>query len=476
MLEQNFRRKFHVLTSTSVGFIITLSTRKLKLDVICFITFCKYSPIIFINSPKHTAMLTRKDFQYLKDPSKESIVILLLRKATHWFAAFALIITLFLTGCKKDIDDFHPFDKYLVFSGKIGDFKKEQLDKRFNVKSGRGYLAAFDQYDISVYKIVYKTKYVNDSLVLASGCVIIPKNAPAASLLSMEHGDILSNDALAPSNYSNVNTVANTAYYEGSAAASSGYITILPDYLGYGASKNLIHPPSHRSSLATSCVDMIRASKELLRDLHQPMTNKLYLAGYSEGGFANLSLQKYIEEQHIPFNVRAASSGGAPSEISKIAQYVFNYPSDPGSVKNYLAVILFYNAYYPQLRRPLNAYLQEPYATEIQTQGLENVDINVSLNTILNSRFVAGINTGADVAFISALEDNDVYDWKPKAPLQLYHGTNDEVVPFFNSQDAYQAMTARRGNVQFIPLPGLNHDEAIAPFIEGTFAFFKAHP
>ncbi|MGN6618516.1 MAG: lipase family protein [Ilyomonas sp.] len=421
-------------------------------------------------------MLTRKILLQKDKLMKPFSTILFFKNSIRLITTFALIGSLFFSSCKKIIDNVHPFNQYLVYSEKIGDFTKQQLDERFNPKTGRSYLIPYDQYDISVYKIVYKTKYVNDSTVFASGAVILPKNAPTPSLLSMEHGDILNVDALAPSHYAKTNTPANSAYYEGSAAASSGYITILPDYLGYGISNDLIHPPSHRESLATSCTDMIFAAKEFLRFLHQPSTNKLYLAGYSEGGFANLSLQKYIQNHHLPLNVMAASSGGAPSHISKIAQYIFNYPSDPGSVKNYLAVILFYNAYYPHLSRPLSAYLQEPYATEIQKKGLENVTINASLNTILNPTFVAGINSGTDVAFINALKDNDVYDWKPIAPLQLYHGTNDIVIPFFNSQDAYTAMTARGGNVQFIPLPGLGHDEAIEPFVEGTLAFFKANP
>jgi pimeloyl-ACP methyl ester carboxylesterase len=182
-------------------------------------------------------------------------------------------------------------------------------------------------------------------------------------------------------------------------------------------------------------------------------------------------------KEHLTFKVKAASAGGAPAHVTKIAQYIFNYPSDPGSVKNYLAVILFYNSYYPQLRRPVSAYLQEPYATDVQNNGLANATINASLNTILNPAFVTGINTGTDKAFLSALADNDVYDWKPKVPLRLYHGTHDFIVPYFNSEDAYKAMLARGAtNVELVTLTGLGHDEAIEPYVLGSVQFFKAHP
>jgi len=100
------------------------------------------------------------------------------------------LITLFSSGCIKEHTNIHLFDKYLVSSTKIGDFTKEQLDDRYNDKTGLGYLAALDKYTISVYSIIYKTKYINDSVILASGCIIIPKNAPAPAMISMEHGGL----------------------------------------------------------------------------------------------------------------------------------------------------------------------------------------------------------------------------------------------------------------------------------------------
>jgi len=121
--------------------------------------------------------------------------------------------------------------------------------------------------------------------------------------------------------------------------------------------------------------------------------------------------------------------------------------------------------------------LKEPYATDVQNNGIANATINTSLNNILNPGFVNGINTGTDQGFIAALADNDVYDWKPVAPLRLYHGTNDITVPYFNSLDTYNAMIARGAtNVELVTLPGLDHDQAIKPYILGTVQYFKEHP
>ena len=63
------------------------------------------------------------------------------------------------------------------------------------------------------------------------------------------------------------------------------------------------------------------------------------------------------------------------------------------------------------------------------------------------------------------------------APLRLYHGTADITIPYFNSEDAYNAMSARgAANVELVPLTGLDHDAAIQPYVSGSVEFFKAHP
>ena len=43
-----------------------------------------------------------------------------------------------------------------------------------------------------------------------------------------------------------------------------------------------------------------------------------------------------------------------------------------------------------------------------------------------------------------ALRDNDRYNWKPQAPVFLHHGTHDDIVPFFCTQMAYEAMRKPR--------------------------------
>jgi dipeptidyl aminopeptidase/acylaminoacyl peptidase len=88
---------------------------------------------------------------------------------------------------------------------------------------------------------------------------------------------------------------------------------------------------------------------------------------------------------------------------------------------------------------------------------------------------VKGIADGTDTGFLNAVKDNDVFDWKPKTPTRLYHGTADQLVFYFNSQNAVNAMKARGAtNVELIPIPGKDHGTAIQDFLLGTYQFFSS--
>jgi hypothetical protein len=84
-------------------------------------------------------------------------------KSTSRLTLLALLITFLSAGCRKECIDNDKHNQYLVSSTKIGDFTKEQLDARYNNKTELAYLNKLNKYSISVYKIVYKTKFINDS-------------------------------------------------------------------------------------------------------------------------------------------------------------------------------------------------------------------------------------------------------------------------------------------------------------------------
>lgn len=377
-------------------------------------------------------------------------------------------VLLFLTSCTRDDNPSKPENDYLLESSVVTELSKEQISQQLSGLSPL--IAGFVRNGVKVYRITYKTKNTDGSDITASGALILPVTTQPAAMVSVQHGTITS-DNQAPSNFA-ANSEAATA---GALFGALGYIIAYPDYIGYGASKDLPHPYEHRASLASSTLDMLRAAREFLKEQSEVVWDeRLFVAGYSEGGYATMCLQKKIEEEAASeFNLKASSCGAGAYDKTAFMKYLVNTPTHgiSGFNRSYLWVTLTYNRIYG-LNRPASAFFKEPYASQIQQQG-ENAPIPVSFNTIFTDSFIKGINEGTDTGFLNAVADNNVYDWKPRTPTQLYHGTADRLVFYFNSKNAYDAMIKRGAtSVTLIPIQGGDHDTSLSDFLLGTLTFF----
>jgi hypothetical protein len=288
--------------------------------------------------------------------------------------------------------------------------------------------------------------------------------------VSEQHGTIRQ-DSEAPS-YFNPNTEAELV---GTFLASSGYIVALPDYLGYGTSNTMPHPYIHKATLASASLDMIRASREFLsKNASTLWNNKLFIAGYSEGGFATMALQKKIEEETgSEFNLVASSSGAGPHNVTNFMNTLITQPTSGIASNNtlYLWVLDTYNRVY-KINRKWTDYVKEPFATQLTNVGVLQTSVNQSLNLVFTDGFKNGITNKSDATFLNAVKDNDIFDWKPRTPLRLYHGDADNTVFFSNSQTAFDAMKARGASVELIRLQGKDHGTALTDFLLGTFQWF----
>ena len=374
------------------------------------------------------------------------------------------------TGCKPSAgeDPAPPAEmRTLVNSSLIGEYSTAQLRSRFTGATAA--LQLFVRYGIKAYRLEYTTTDTDGKTIKASGALIVPNATTAVPMLSMQHGTITS-DSDAPSNFQS----NSEAYTYGSVFASQGYIIAAPDYIGYGASKNLPHTYEHRNGLATASLDMLRAAKEFLNSQNINWDKRLFIAGYSEGGYATMALQKKIEEETTSeFNLIASSCGAGAYDKPAFMRQIINQTTTGVDYVNrlYVWVLLTYNRVYG-LNRPMTYYFKEPYASQVAARGVD-ASINVSLNQAFTDSFKQAINAGTDKEFLAAVQDNDIHDWKPRTPTRLYHGTADEIVSFLNSQNAADAMKKRGAtNVQLIPVQGGTHGSSIVEFILGTYDFF----
>jgi fermentation-respiration switch protein FrsA (DUF1100 family) len=398
------------------------------------------------------------------------------RWARLTFLLWLGVSSAFSFGCSKDTatpdtapsTPSEPAGTHLIGSTLIGEYSTATLASRV---SGIPLVGALAKYPIRVYKLTYTTQNTDGKQVTASGALLVPVTTQALPLLSYQHGTISpSSESMAPSYYSSSSEV----YSAVSVLASTGYIVSAPDYIGYGASKSLPHPYEHAASLASTSLDMLRAAREFCQRENVKLNQKNFLLGYSEGGFATLALHKLMEEKAAgEFTVTASAPGAGAYHKSAFAKYIMNSTQPLNFLSSYVWVLDTYNRVYG-LNRPATYYFKEPYATQLAANPLSPVSQQV--RELFTDPLRQAVLNNTDQALTSTFTSNDIYDWKPKAPLALFHGTADDYVPFFNSQDAYNAMQARGAKqVELYPIQGGNHFTSAAAYTLQAFAFISQY-
>ncbi len=246
--------------------------------------------------------------------------------------------------------------------------------------------------------------------------------------------------------------------------ASTGFVVAMPDYIGYGASGTLEHPYEHRVSLAAACNDMLLATLEFLETKE---IEEIYLMGYSEGGYATLSTQQLIESQNN-ISLKAVFPAAGAYNKTAFTKTILQKDEDLKFIDTYLWVLDVYNRMYSSLNHPWSAYVNAPYdqmlaslsvlnGETISTVLLETKMLEQNPQKLFKEEFINGIVEGTDTAFLEVLADNDLLNWTPRAPLYMYHGTEDDYVYPLNTISTVEKLTYLGGNVSYIPLEEKDH-------------------
>jgi pimeloyl-ACP methyl ester carboxylesterase len=322
--------------------------------------------------------------------------------------------------------------------------------------------------DINVFKMVYNTT-IDGKEIKASGLVCIPGTAGKYPVLSFQNGTNTVN-AYAPTEF-----VTNPPYQLVEFIASMGFVVVIPDYPGFGASVQIPHPYLIAEPTVASIVDMLRALNESSESEFPGITikNEYYLLGYSQGGWATLNLHKAMEKEYAgEFNLNGSVCGAGPYNMYNLFLGMVNTSTYP--MPAYLGYII--NAYsaYHQFTNPVSDILREPYATRLITLftgALTTDQINKQLNTsipdLMTEEFLSGFVSSSSYSTVrEALINNSITAWNSTIPLLFVHCDGDTQVSVTSTETMYDAMInagASTLTCKKIIFPGLDHSEGIVP-------------
>jgi hypothetical protein len=399
--------------------------------------------------------------------------------------SFAVILTvltfLLVNSCNKESTN-PTSNQYLVNFTQVNVFTLQSiqtmlapLEPLYPQASGIKNNAA---YSVQVVSINYKTHYKGEEIT-ASGLVCIPLADAEFPVISFQNGTNTYHGNAPTANPLNYN------YLILEAMASNGYIILIPDYIGFGASSDKVHPYYQKETTTTTVIDMMHACSELVNDkkVLAKIADRTYLMGYSQGGWATLSVLEEIEKgDHPDIKVTAASCGAGAYDLMAMSDYVLALDTFPGPL--YLPYFVYSEQVYGALTDPLDKYFNQPYADRIPglfngtlTNDEVNVNLNDTISRLLTAEMLANFSTGTEFQDLrNALTENSVAAWPVAAKIQFFHGTSDINVPPIQSRMIYEsfiALGADPARVTLSPLEGMNHGTGVVPWGINTINWFN---
>lgn len=394
-----------------------------------------------------------------------------MKKIDRIFTAILILFAVvsFLSSCKKDEG---PEYGYLVSNDFVVTYKADYINSLIDLASGEypelADLKPYLTHDVDVYKVIYKTELDNKT-INASGLLCVPVGGGEYPVICFQNGTNTVND-YAPSEY-----VHNPAYQFVEIMASMGYAVVIPDYPGFGESAHMAHPYLIREPTVRSIVDMLFAVREAdsgeLTGLS--IKNEYFLMGYSQGGWATLSLHKALEKEYYgDFTLKGSVCGAGPYDLNLLFSAMSGVESYPMPV--YIGYIVNAYSFYDQFTNPVSDILKEPYASRLSdlydgtmTSDQINNQLTTSISDLFTEEFLSGFESGAKYSSVrAALTENSIEAWNTSVPLFLIHGGGDTSVDPMTTDNIYRDMIDAGTSSDICTkeiIPGLDHGDAVIP-------------
>ncbi|HEU5443705.1 MAG TPA: prolyl oligopeptidase family serine peptidase [Steroidobacteraceae bacterium] len=170
---------------------------------------------------------------------------------------------------------------------------------------------------VDFYYFKYWTVGPDNSAQEASGALMVPTGSAAPCtgprpIVLYAHGTTTDSAY----NIADISDTSNSANFESALVAAvfaaQGYIVVAPNYLGYDISTLGYHPYLDGAENATVMMDALTAARTALLSTFTPATSdssKLYVTGYSEGGYVAMATVKAMQAAGEPVTASAPSSG-----------------------------------------------------------------------------------------------------------------------------------------------------------------------
>jgi len=318
--------------------------------------------------------------------------------------------------------------------------------------------------------------------------------------------------------------------------ASQGYIVVAPNYAGYDTSTLAYHPYLNADQQSKDMIDALAGARSAFKTANASDNGKLFITGYSQGGFVAMATQKAMQSAGTTVTAAAPMSG--PYALAAFGDALFAGEVNTSGPLNFnLLVTSYQHSYSNVYMAPTDVYASQyantadellPSAAGISavySQGelpqnalfsntppssayaaMTPATTPANLAAIFAMGFAANglvansyrlaylqdatatpdggfptVTTGVPAAAPASalrqdLKTNDLRNWAPTAPTLLCAGDSDPTVFYLNTQliQGYWANSAPSAPVTFLDVDsGVTSNDPYATEKNG-FAAAKA--
>lgn len=280
---------------------------------------------------------------------------------------------------------------------------------------------------VRLYRVTYPSVVPErgNKPTIATGLLAVPDTDDATfPMLSYQHGTVYGKQEVPSFPEQSPETQLIIAQFAG-----QGYVVIGADYFGLGGSaegEGYMVKGSHQQAT----YDMLTASRAVLEAL-KLTTTKLFLTGWSQGGFVTLAMLERLEGIGMP--VAAAATASAPADVSAALNGFLSFPrkNDASWITTLFILSSFsFENYYavPGLAR--SVLRDEFYEMSRKAYAREPIDptgVPTDLRKLIRPEYFDPSFFAAS-AYGRLVAQAQSYRWVVRTPVRTFYGEADEAI------------------------------------------------
>lgn len=252
-----------------------------------------------------------------------------------------LCVAMFTIMCSQS----YAFESSFISQELVHSFTGAELAQAFSeIDPMAATIASSPNCGVDIYRIRYFTIGSRREVITSTAAVMIPNGADA--VCQGQYPTLLHAHGTTDEPFYDLSEVANinnsAAYRSTNLAlnfASQGYIVIAPNYAGYDESSLDYHPYLSARQQANEMYDVYLAAKQMFSLIDINTSHKLFISGYSQGGYVALASSRFFAEKGEKVTAVAPMSG--PYALLAFGDHIFKGNVNVGA--NFFIPLLTFN-------------------------------------------------------------------------------------------------------------------------------------